>query len=81
MLIDGRTYKTFDLKDINSLISFEDWLKRNLTIYPDDASISKEHLVYFLEYIRGAVYAQKVKEKKEWLKQIEFLIERASNES
>jgi hypothetical protein len=77
MLIDGKTYKVFDFKDINSLISFEEWIKRSLTIYPDDDSIPNAHMLSHLEYLREAVYAQKVKEKRKWLEKIDSLIERA----
>jgi hypothetical protein len=77
MLIDGKTHKVFDFKDINSLISFEEWLKRSLTIYPDDDPIPNRHILSHLEYLREAVYAQKVKEKRKWLEKIESLIERA----
>ena len=77
MLIDGKTYKVFDFKDINSLVSLEDWLKSNLTIYPEDDPISSAHMLVYLEYLREAVYAQKVKDKRKWLEEIDFLIEMA----
>ena len=77
MLIDGKAHKVFDFKDINSLVSFEEWLKSSLTIYPEDSTIPSAHIVSLLEYLREAVYTQKVKEKRKWLEQIEFLIERA----
>ena len=77
MLIDGKAHKVFDFKDINSLVSFEEWLKSSLTIYPEDGTIPSAHIVSLLEYLREAVYTQKVKEKRKWLEQIEFLIERA----
>jgi len=77
MLIDGKAHKVFDFKDINSLVSFEEWLKSSLTIYPEDSPIPSTHMVSLLEYLREAVYAQKVKEKRKWLEKIESLIERA----
>ena len=64
MLIDGKTHKVFDFKDINSLVSFEEWLKRSLTIYPEDDSIPNAHILSHLGYLREAVYAQKVKDKR-----------------
>lgn len=80
MLIDGRRHKVFDLKDINSLISFEDWLKRSLSIYPDDASVPESHLLDLLNYIRESVYSQKVEGKREWLEQIDALIKRVNKQ-
>ena len=77
MLIDEKIHKVLDFKDINSLVSFEDWLKRSLTIYPEDASISSAQMIPLLEYLREAVYEQRVKEKRKWLEKIESLIERA----
>ena len=77
MLIDGKTYKVFDFKDINSLISFEEWLKRSLTIYPDDDPVPSADMLSHLEYLREAVYAQRVKDKRKWLEQIDSLVERA----
>lgn len=77
MLIDEKIHKVLDFKDINSLVSFEDWLKRSLTIYPEDDSISSAQMIPLLEYLREAVYEQRVKEKRKWLEKIESLIERA----
>ena len=77
MLIDGKAYKVLDLKDIRSLVSFEEWLKSSLSIYPEDDAISGTHMVSLLGYVREAVKAQKIKEKKKWLEKIDFLIERA----
>tara|TARA_B100000809_G_C14629526_1_gene347994 strand:+ start:273 stop:512 length:240 start_codon:yes stop_codon:yes gene_type:complete len=77
MLIDGKAHKVFDFKDINSLVSFEEWLKSSLTIYPEDSTIPSAHIVSLLEYLRDTVRDQKVTEKRKWLEQIEFLIERA----
>jgi len=76
-LIDEKIHKVLDFKDINSLVSFEDWLKRSLTIYPEDDSISSAQMIPLLEYLREAVYEQRVKEKRKWLEKIESLIERA----
>jgi hypothetical protein len=82
MLIDGKTHKVFDFKDINSIISFGDWIKRSLSLYPDDDSykIPKEHLLDYLKYLREAVYAQKVKDKRKWLEKIDSLIEGVEGE-
>jgi hypothetical protein len=77
MLIDGKTYKVFDFKDINSLISFEEWLKRSLTIYPEGDPIPSAHMLTLLGYLREAVYEQKIKDKRKWLEKIDVLIERA----
>jgi hypothetical protein len=77
MLINGKAHKVFDLKDINSLVSFEEWLKSSLTIYPEDSTIPGTHIISLLEYLREAVKDQRVKDKRKWLEKIEFLIERA----
>jgi len=77
MLIDGKTYKVFDFKDISSLVSFEEWLKRSLTLYPEDNPVPKAHMRSLLGYLREAVYEQRVKDKRKWLDKIDALIERA----
>jgi hypothetical protein len=76
MLIDGKAKKVFDFKDMNSLVSFEEWLKSSLTLYPEDSSIPAGHVLVLLEYLREAVYAQKVKDKRKWLEKIDALIAR-----
>ena len=80
MLIDGRSHKVFDFKDINSLISFEDWLKRSLSIYPEDSNIPESDLLDLLNYIREKVYSQKVENKREWLEQLDSLVKRVSKQ-
>ena len=80
MLIDGRSHKVFDFKDINSLISFEDWLKRSLSIYPEDSNIPEADLLDLLNYIREKVYSQKVENKREWLEQLDSLVKRVSKQ-
>jgi len=76
MLIDGKAHKVFDFKDINSLVSFEEWLKSSLSIYPEDDTIPSSHMISLLEYLRDTVRNQKVMEKRKWLEKIELLIER-----
>ena len=80
MLIDGRSHKFFDFKDSNSLISFEDWLKRSLSIYPEDSNIPESDLLDLLNYIREKVYSQKVENKREWLEQLDSLVKRVSKQ-
>tara|TARA_Y100001938_G_C8061084_1_gene417301 strand:- start:718 stop:960 length:243 start_codon:yes stop_codon:yes gene_type:complete len=80
MLIDGRSHKVFNFKDINSLISFEDWLKRSLSIYPEDSNIPESDLLDLLNYIREKVYSQKVENKREWLEQLDSLVKRVSKQ-
>ena len=76
MLLNGKTYKTFNLDDLNSLISLEEWIKNNLSLYPDDEKVSDNHLKIFLEYIKYNAKEQRVTEKKEWFDEIDGLIER-----
>ena len=80
MLIDGRSKKTLDLKDLNSLVSFEDWLKMNLSIYPKDQKIPRKHLTSLLEYIKNKVREQKVKDKAQWLKKLDLLTRRSKDD-
>tara|TARA_B100001027_G_C16228313_1_gene313283 strand:- start:36 stop:281 length:246 start_codon:yes stop_codon:yes gene_type:complete len=77
MLVNDRPKKVLRLKDMNSLISFEDWLKRNLSIYPSKPKVPKSHIISLLEYLREQVYSQKLAGKKEWLDTVDGLIERA----
>ena len=44
MLVDGRAHKILNFYDLNSLISFEQWVKDSLTIYADDEKISDDNL-------------------------------------
>ena len=77
MLINGKNHKTLEFKHINSLISFEEWLKENLSVYPGDSSVPKEHIIAYLGYVKQAVYDQKVEDKREWLDQLDGLAKRA----
>lgn len=80
MLIEGRAHKVFDIKDINSLISFQDWLKKSLSIYPDDSKVPDADLLDLLGYIRENIYSQNIKNKREWLDQVDSLIKRVSKQ-
>ncbi len=81
MLIDGRAIRTLDLKrDLRSLVSFESWLKENLTIYPGGSRVPRSHIISLLQYIGVQINEQKVKDKAVWKKKIEFLLKRASDE-
>jgi hypothetical protein len=79
MLLNGRTYKVLNLDDLNSLISLEEWVKNNLSLYPDDEKVSSNHLKTFLEYIKNNARDQRVQDKKAWFDQIDQLIERAES--
>ena len=80
MLIDGRYKKTFNFDDINSLVSFEDWIKLNLSIYSEESKVPKHNVLDFIEYIRREVQTQRVIDKKKWLDKLDALKDRASNE-
>ena len=79
MLLNGRTYKVLNLDDLNSLISFEEWIKNNLSLYPDDEKVSSNHLKIFLQYIKNNARDQRVQDKKAWFDQIDQLLERADS--
>lgn len=80
MLIDGKVHRVLEFSDLNSLVSFSEWLKDNLTIYPKNKAIPNNNLSKHLNYLREQAKEQRVKEKREWLDQIDALIERASRE-
>ena len=52
MLIDGRIHRVLELKDLNSLVSLSEWLKDNLSIYPEDRKIPNVNLAKHLRYIK-----------------------------
>ena len=79
MLFEGRVFKVLNLDDLNSLISLEEWIKNNLSLYPDDEKISSSHLKVFLEYIKNNAKDQRVLDKKAWFDQVDQLIERAES--
>ena len=81
MLVEGRKKRVFRLKDLNSLISFEDWLKRNLSLYSEDESVPSSHIISFLEYINQQIKEQKLADKREWQEQVEALLVRAGKEN
>jgi len=76
MLVDGRVYKVLEFDDLNSLVSFKEWLKNHLTLYFDDEKIPDHNIKVFLEYIKNQSKDQKVKEKREWFDKLDSLIER-----
>ncbi len=80
MLINGRYKKTFNFDDINSLVSFEDWIKLNLSFYTEDSKVPVSHMLDFIEYIRKEVQQQRVIDKKKWLDKLDALKDRATNE-
>jgi hypothetical protein len=52
MLVDGRTYKVLKIEDLNSDISFGEWLVRNLSLYDNREEIPKQHIeIYLKRYI------------------------------
>ena len=77
MLVDGRAHKILNFYDLNSLISFEQWIKDSLTIYADDEKISGDNLKTLLEYVKNQVKENNIEKKAEWFSQIEALSERA----
>ena len=76
MLINGRVHKVINFYDLNSLISFEQWIKDSLYVYSDDEKISNNNLKVFLEYIKNQAKENGVEKKREWFDKIDALIER-----
>ena len=76
MLIDVKIHRVFEFKDLNSIVSFSEWLKDNLTIYDDDKKIPNNNLIKHLTYLKERAKDQRVSEKREWLDKIEGLLER-----
>ena len=80
MLINGRVTKPLKFEDINSLISFEEWIKNNLTLYGEDDRVEKPNMLTFLKYIQGELKNLDSEVTKEWAKKIISLIERLEDE-
>ncbi len=80
MLIEDRIIKILDLKDLTSMIHLDRWLKKNLSIYKDDAVIPKSDKIALLRYLEQKVLEQRITDKKDWLKAIEKLMEREERE-
>ena len=76
MLVDGRQHKVLNFYDLNSLISFEQWVKDSLTVYPDDQKISNNNLRVLLQYVKNQAKEHNLKKKKEWFDKVDLLIER-----
>ena len=76
MLIDGRINKVLKFDDINSLISFKEWIKDNLTLYGEDQKIKDSHLETFLNYIQEETKRLHPEVKKDWREKIKELSER-----
>jgi hypothetical protein len=80
MFIDGKIYKVFRMEDLNSLVSFEKWIRDNTDLYKEDQVISPEHFKVFIEYLKSQTNDVKLVSKKEWLKQLELLFVRLEKE-
>tara|TARA_A200000159_G_C7335211_1_gene344772 strand:- start:959 stop:1201 length:243 start_codon:yes stop_codon:yes gene_type:complete len=80
VLIEDRIIKILDLKDLTSMIHLDRWLKKNLSIYKDDAVIPKSDKIALLRYLEQKVLEQRITDKKDWLKAIEKLMEREERE-
>ena len=76
MLIEGRQYQVLNLDDINSLVSLEAWVKKNLSLFDEEASLPSGKIEIFLNYIKEKVKSQKPADKSEWLEKLDSLEER-----
>jgi len=76
MLINERENKVLKLKHINSLVSLQRWIKKNINIYGTDYRVPNNHMKIYLNYIKEIAKEQRVKPKKDWFDKIDMLIER-----
>jgi len=60
-------------KDLNSLISFNIWLKNNISIYKNKKPLEKEMLV-IIKHIEKVIHRSSLEEKKEYKKLVKKLI-------
>jgi len=76
MLIDGKEIKTFTLKDLNSKVSFSNWLKTNLSNemqYSVSQIFESKRYLEYLEYIESQIAKQPLKNKMDWIDRIKKL--------
>ncbi len=76
MLIDDRVHKVLKLEDINSLISFEEWVKDNLSLYKEGGKVPSGHLKVFLEYIQQDLNMIEAEQRRDWKEKVKTLLER-----
>ena len=72
--------KPFYLSDLNSKISFLDWISKNVP-GKNNISINSDAALVYLDYIYKSVESQKIKDKAEWFKQIKKLMEIVKDEN
>lgn len=66
------------IDDIRSIISFKEWLEKNLDVFKNKKPSNQEVLIY-LDYIKKSVYSQKLSNKKEYLKKIKRITKRVQD--
>lgn len=74
--MDGKEIKIFTLKDLNSRISFSNWLKINLfneRQYSESEIFESKRYLEYLNYIEKQVAKQPLKNKMDWINQIKKL--------
>lgn len=71
MLIEGRIHKTIDLEDLNSLVSFRQWLAKN--IFQPNANMSPRHIDLALGFLGKQISKYNPENKSEWKDRIEYL--------
>lgn len=83
MLIDGKEVKTFQLNDLNSRISFSNWIKLNISNerqYSATEIFKSERYLEYLKYIEEQVAKQPLKDKIPWIEQLKKLKEERERE-
>tara|TARA_Y100000310_G_C20242759_1_gene605398 strand:+ start:173 stop:442 length:270 start_codon:yes stop_codon:yes gene_type:complete len=76
MLFKGKWHKTLNFYDLNSLESFKEWVKENLSLYSDEREPSEDELRKLLEYVKNKSEEQKVDQKIKWFDKLDGLVER-----
>jgi len=76
MLMNGREIKIFKLQDLNSRISFSNWIKINISNerkYSADQIFESKRYLEYLKYIEGQLKSQPLKNKIDWIERIKVL--------
>jgi hypothetical protein len=66
---------TISLDDLNSVISFDGWIRDNLS-YPNKKRVPLNHLERYLGYIESKLKEEVGSNKDEWIEKISSLLKR-----
>ena len=82
MLMNGKEIKTFKLSDLNSRVSFSDWIKTNIVSekeYSENEIFQSKRYLEYLKYIEEQVSKQPLKDKMDWIERIKKLRKEREN--